>query len=429
MELPVIMPDIAAQRFDCRGCTNCCRDLVVHLTARDREEIDRQRWAGRLAAEPYVRLGRAYVLNHQPQGGCVFLGDDGKCRIHAEHGAAAKPLACQLYPFTLTADAGGIRAGLRFDCPTAARGDGSPLPKHRQSVKRLAKDLGAALPAEFDPAGANWELVKGHPLAGETVERLVAEIDRWIRNRKRPFRLRLAGLHELVHTLGGARLNRYDDERLIELVRMVMADMPNVVEAERQVEPAPPTRRQMKLFYQTIFAHGEYITFQQAMAPAIRGLAYRWGQLRRARRLASGSGEIPPLGPTRGGVEFGVLAGITADPNLATDDCDDLLTRYLRGRIIGRTAFGRGYYGWPFLDGLRSLLLAVAAIGWLVRYVAATDGRTAYHFGDLTIAVGIVDRTAGRAAELGAKSAWLRVQYLSQARGLWRLSRAYPLLG
>lgn len=427
MQLPLILPPIRSQHYDCHGCTNCCRELVVQLTASDRDRIDQQNWADELSTQPYVRLGRNHVLNQTPDGRCVFLSDDGKCRIHARHGSAAKPLACQLYPFTLEADEHGLRAGLRFDCPTVARNDGSPLASHRSNLTHLAAAFTAELPSVHRVAGVSLELVRGHALSTETVDRLVDLIHRWLRDTKRPFHHRVMGLHELVRALGEARLNRFDDHRLIELVKLLISDMPALVSEVVDAPAAPPTERQSRLLRQTVFVHCEHLSAREVGASFPKTLVYRWGQLLRARRMTAGHGAIPRLGPLDVGADFETFRHVVADPNLSDQPCDGLLTRYLEERVACRTAFGPSYYGWPILDGLQALLLAVGVIGWLARCLALVGGRSVYGFEDVARAVGLVDRTAGRAPGLGAKSARLRLRYLAQDQGLLSLIRAYPI--
>jgi hypothetical protein len=148
-------------------------------------------------------------------------------------------------------------------------------------------------------------------------------------------------------------------------------------------------------------------------------------QLKRARQLAAGMGSIPPLVVGRGEVSFERVQAIGPDPDVSGQGGDSLLTRYLRARIIGRTVFGAGYFGWPALDGLRALLVAVAVTGWLARYVAGEDGRAAFTQEDLVTAIGIVDRNAARSPELGLRSSRLRLQYLARDRGIRRLLCAY----
>ena len=59
--------------------------------------------------------GKKWFLSHRPDGSCVFLSDQGRCRIHERHGYEAKPLPCRLFPFVLVPHrmdvAGGRRAG------------------------------------------------------------------------------------------------------------------------------------------------------------------------------------------------------------------------------------------------------------------------------------------------------------------------------
>ncbi|MEK6644113.1 MAG: YkgJ family cysteine cluster protein [Planctomycetota bacterium] len=408
----LFLADVPGQRFDCRGCTNCCRDLVVHLTRLDREKIDRQNWARRIEGPAYVTLGRETVLNHRADGGCVFLTADGKCRIHAEHGAEAKPLACQLYPFTLEPGGGGVRVGIRFDCPTVARSEGTPLSSHRPALNALARSMGEQMPGQFATSSSTVALTASRPLSEQELDALVKRLDRVVVAEQVPLDARLASMCNLVETLRQARLDDVRDQRFTELLDLLMEESSSMV-----TDLPPADARQRKLLRQNVFAHMEHITLTQARASFISSLRYRWGQFQRSRLIANATDVAaarvddvkPPLGDEAA-------------------ESQRLLTRYLRARIACRSAFGSAYYGRPVLDGLCALLLAVATIGWLARYHAAKDGRDKFCFDDLMRAVGVVDRTAGRARELGAKSAQLRVTYLRNEDGLLRLLRAYPIM-
>ena len=46
-----------------------------------------------------------------PAQACIFLGPDRRCRIHAQLGAAAKPLACRLFPIQIVETESGLRVG------------------------------------------------------------------------------------------------------------------------------------------------------------------------------------------------------------------------------------------------------------------------------------------------------------------------------
>ena len=334
MSIPVILPDVKAQRYACRSCTKCCRELVVDITEADRRKIDGQKWAGKLGAEPYLRKGRRCMLNHKPEGGCVFLLADGRCRIHAEHGLTEKPLACRLYPFTLESDGERMRAGIRFDCPSVAQNKGEPLPKHKPEVAALATALKEALPHTFTAATAHVDITPGRRLPAECVDGLVEKLDAWFRDATAPFLDRMLGLCDWLGVLRQAKLGRIRDEQLGELLDMLIADMPNAVESLRAKPMAAPTFRQSKLFRQAIFAHCEHITFHQSQASFLSSLKYRFGQLRRAGQLGNGDGRIPRLVQGLGSGTFDMLDAVRPDRNMDANACDELLTRYVR-RMVG----------------------------------------------------------------------------------------------
>lgn len=430
MKPPVIMSDLGTQRFDCQGCTNCCRDLVVHLTGVDRRKIDRQDWTAGLSVPPYVRLGASFVLNHTPGGGCVFLNDDGLCRIHAEHGATEKPLACQLYPFTLEPQLGTIRAGIRFDCPSIARNKGRLIGEHKKEVARLAEELQQAAPGQFGNESKSVEIAQGRLLPAAELDRFVECADAWLADEARSMEDRLIGLLDWVETLSAARLDRLRDKQLGELINMLADDLPQAVQAAKDASLPMPSPRQLRLLRQTVFAHCEHVTLEQARAPFFQRMRGRLDQLARGRRLASGRGPLPPLARGRTNelsATFEQIEQCGPADDISGSACGELLNRYVRARVLSRSAFAGGYYGRPVLEGMAALLLTVPVVGWLARYLAAVDGRESYSGEDIVVAVGVVDRNAGRVPELGSTVARLRLRYLRQDQGLLRLMRRYAL--
>ena len=148
MPLPVRSLTVL-QNWDCAGCSACCRQYHVPVTAEERARIDALNWGAEsdFAGLPFfVRAGRfssEYQLNHKPDGSCVFLGPDNRCRIHAKHGAAAKPLACRIYPYSLIPAGDHWKLGLRFACPSAAENRGQPLSDHLSEAREYAAILEA----------------------------------------------------------------------------------------------------------------------------------------------------------------------------------------------------------------------------------------------------------------------------------------------
>jgi lysine-N-methylase len=419
MNLPVILPEIKAQQWSCHGCTNCCRELVVHLTPRDRREIDRQDWGDKIGGPAYVKLGSQYVLNHAPNRACVFLDDAGKCRIHAAHGSEAKPLACQLYPFSLHRAATALRASLRFDCPSTGRNLGEKISSHGREVSRLARELDNTVPLMFAGRPTATQLTGDRALSPAEEDALLERLDEWIRDTNVPFARRLVGMASITETLAAAKLSEFDEDRFIELVTLLFDDLPAAVDDVLSSALPPPTARQLRLLRMTIFAHCEFVRFEQARQGFFASLRYRWGQLSRARRFASDDGTIPALWEGCRPVHHSDVSR----PSTASlqRGADELLTRYIRARLQGRTAYGAGYYGVPWVDGLRALSLAICSVGWLSSYAAYQEERKVAEIDDFVRAVAVVDRNAGRSPELGARTAILRGRYLSANQGIIRL--------
>jgi len=419
MRLPILMPDVPEQRYDCHGCTNCCRELVVHLTVADRQRIDAGKWAERLGTAPYVRLGAEWVLAHRDVGGCVFLTDAGKCAIHAESGPDAKPLACRLYPFTMINSFGIEHVGIRFDCPSVASSKGKSLGAFRQPIAQLIKQWEAEGPAQ---GSASADLIRG--VAMTDAEHAVAnrKLDDWFRSDRPPFE-RIRGAAVLASTLSEARLDRVRGPRFEELLTILIAHLPEQV-AETPPDD-PPSTRQMKLFREWVFAHLEYATFGDMRAGFWKRARARIGQLSRARAMARGVGHVPRLGQSDESPLFETVERVhPATPSEAAA-IGDLWIRYLRIRISSSAAWGPGHGGHDFAMGLQTTLLALAVAGWIARWSAAWQDRTACTFEDWASAIGKVDRTATRSPVLRGASARLRIRYLAGEAGIERLLCRY----
>src|SRR6188508_152333 len=101
LSLPVI------QNWDCHNCGGCCRQHQIEITEAEYQRIVDQKWtdadgvpAGKVVVKAGGLLGKLrYRLAHQVDGACVFLNEQGLCRIHAKFGEAGKPLACLVYPY------------------------------------------------------------------------------------------------------------------------------------------------------------------------------------------------------------------------------------------------------------------------------------------------------------------------------------------
>jgi len=415
IRLPVVALGLESQRYSCHGCGNCCRDFTVQLRDEDLARLRAQRWEERLGEPVTVAFRGSTFLRQREDGACVFLRPDGLCRIHAEFGLVEKPIACQMFPFSVTPGPRDAAIGLSFACGSVAASRGAELATHRRDVLRMVGHL----PETLEPApiglAADLEAEEGE------VEAIVARVDRWLARAELPLAIRLDGFAWLAQSLQAARLGRVRGERFVELVDTLVGALPD----ELALLPIdPPSRGQRRLARQAVFARVEDPKIGRMVT---RGrLRSVLDQLVRSRRFSAGRGAAPALGPDwpaglrLEGAER--VAGVGESGELAA--IDDLVTRWMRTAVRGRRRWGAGHYGFPVPLGLVALAVDVAAAGWLARLRASSRGEgAAVRHEDAVAAVGRVDRTSGRAPWLGSRAERLRLGWLALDDGLRRITR------
>lgn len=111
---------------------------------------------------------------------CLAQGDDLLCDIHREHGAAAKPVACRLFPLRMYRSPQGVHVSLLLACDgySRARAAAGPWPERDPEVRALLAE-GApapklAVPVELSPglplAWAEWQALREALWAAEPSE-------------------------------------------------------------------------------------------------------------------------------------------------------------------------------------------------------------------------------------------------------------------
>ncbi len=418
--MPVAIPVVPGQCWSCSACGQCCRVLVAHLFAEDRARLDSQGWKERLDVRPYVRAGRGHVINKHPDGSCVFLDDDGRCRIHAEFGEEGKPFACRVFPFSVRPIPLGWQASLRFDCPNSASSEGRPIGQYHAWLSELVTHIEHRPPVRDE----SDNLQRGLRAAPEETDAVLNRYTRWLKRQDIPLMNRLIGAARVTTTLQQATLKNVRGPRFTELLNLLFQSL----RAALCETPEPPTDRQRGMLRQLAFAHSEHLTLAELRSWFGARFAKRFRQVRKAGSFLRGTGTVPPLPGYQAAVQFAEIeATVTsADALIPTRD---LVNRYLTARIAGRSVFGEGFYGWPVFSGLTALWLAIAASGWLTRYIAVAAGRSSTSFEDFAAALGIVDRAATRLPSLGTTAERMRVRYLGDNDGIARLINEYAPLG
>lgn len=410
--IPLTILDLPEQRYSCHGCGDCCRDFSVQLRDDDLARLDAQGWERELGEPVTVEFrGRRY-LRQRSDGACLFLQDDGLCRIHAKHGFHEKPVACRLFPFNLAPDGRGPQAGLNFACRSVRANKGASLASHGDDLARALRALPEA------QRGVPPRLAEEMRAESIEVDGVVAGLDRWIARDDVPLAIRLDGFAWLAQSLAAASLADVRGDRVRDLVDLLVSALPDEL---LHLPVDPPGRGQRRQLRQAVFARIEDPRFtDDETRPS---LSTRLEQWRRSARFARGRGVVPGL--ARGWAVPESFAAIDALSQVAdSPEVADLIARWLRSTLRGGRAWGAGYYGWSIVHGVQALALDVACVGWLARAHAAGRGDAEAGLGSVEEALGRVDRARGRAVWLGTAAERLRLRYFAADDGLRRLVRS-----
>ncbi len=414
--LPLLVLPVREQRYSCHGCGNCCRDFTVQLRPADLEKLRAQGWEEKFGMPVTTEFRGTTYLRQREDGGCVFLMDDGLCRIHKEHGFAEKPIACQLFPFVLVPDDRKTHVGISFACQSVRENKGAELRSHLEEAHRMSLGVPETRLATAPPSLADAMSSK----EGE-LDALAQFLDRHLARDDLVMRDRFDGLAWIAASLGRAKLAEVRATRFRELVQVLVSALPDELE-HLPLEGALP--KQLRLLRQAVYARLEDVQVNQAKAKG--RLRTVLAQLLASRAFTRGKGRVPAV--ARGLLEGADFAAISRVPALSEspdrDAIDQLLARYARATILGGRAWGAGYYGWPAVRGLQALVLNIACTAWLARALAAARGHEHATLDDARDALGRVDRHAGRAPWLGSVGERLRLEYFRLDDGLRRIMRA-----
>jgi lysine-N-methylase len=411
--LPLQLP--AIQNWSCHNCSGCCRQHLIEITEEERQRILDQKWTTKdgvpdgAVVVPHggSLFKKSWRLTHGSDGGCVFLGDDGLCRIHAKFGEAAKPLACRIYPYALHPAGKKVTVSLRFSCPSVVANLGKPVSECRDELKEIER---LVVPANADrippPRISNREQLDWpdtlkivnalHGLVTQDEE--VGIIERLYRA------LFVAGL------VGEAKFDLIRGARLGDFLEIIT----EAASGEELPEPSQPASV-MQMQFRLLVAH---YARKDTVADLDAGLAGRWRLFRAATKFASGRGTATPLQDCFKEVPFEAIEQPFGE---LPDEFEEILTRYLSVKLQGLHFCGPAYYGIPLVEGFRSLVLIVAAMSWIAKWLAASDGRSEWTTEDLSKAMAIADHHHGYSPVFGSSGFRRRVNMFARTDDLTRL--------
>jgi lysine-N-methylase len=415
-QLPVL------QNWDCHVCGNCCKEYRVAVSDEERQRIEAQGWAEdpALRGEPLFEThgppwARQHFLHHRADDSCVFLNEQGRCRIHERFGYAAKPLPCRLFPFILVPAGDHFRVGVRFACPSAAENKGRPLSGHDAELREFAglleKREGMA---QFGgPRAVPPPRLQGRQrLDWPDLLRVVSALQKVLRDRRDPVERRLRKCLALANLCRQARFDKLQGQRLVEFFDVLAAGLDAEVPADPAAVPRPGWAGRL-LFRQAaaVFVRKDH---GPNRGPVSRS---RLSLLRVAWRYARGRGEVPRLHEWSPEMTF---EQVEAPAGPLPADAEQLLERYYLIKVGSVQFCGVTNFGMPVWEGLESLLLTFPILMWLRRGFVGVPPAAA-----LARALSIVDDNFGYNPILGTSRQRFALRILARMGDLERLIAWY----
>jgi lysine-N-methylase len=415
MAPPLQLPTI--QNWSCHSCGGCCRQHLIEITEAERQRILEQGWTAAdgipAGQSPVVSFAgppwkRRYRLAHRADGACVFLNEQGLCRIHAKFGEQAKPLPCQLYPYVFHPGGRKVAVSLRFSCPSVVANRGMPVGKQLDALKALAAQV---VPSHADQIGPP-AISRSTNVDWSDFHRCVGAVDEVIAQDRTPLTARLLQAVSLVRTVGEAKFGAIQGNRLTEFLELISGAARS--EGNTAENLGPPSRAGALQFRMLAAHYARRDTFEEAA----RGWRGRVRLLRAAVTFARGRGNAMPLQSGFREVPFATLEGPFGG---LSPDTESILTRYFRVKIQGLHFCGPAYYDVPFVEGFFSLALVFPVVLWLARWLAASGSRNSLTTDDVSQGLAIADHHHGYSPVLGSRSSRRRVRLVTHNDDLERL--------
>lgn len=338
--------------------------------------------------------GREWRFKLQDNDACPFLGEKNECRIHGRFGPHAKPLTCQMFPFSFANTPEGVFAGIRFNCPGVLKGEGGPLSDDPRELVHLWKDfLRQSPPPNYE---ARVRIGRKGRIEWPDLLAIEGAMQRVLGEASLPFPKRLLVALRLVETLEGARMEAIQGERLTQLLDLVVPEFLRE-EGERGLERPRLGLAEKSLFHQYlgILYLREYVAYFHK--PRAERLRIRFRAYGNGFRFLFQRGVMPMTGypaPVPLGEVWG-QPGLPDDPA-----CVALLERFFVWKLFAKATFSRLFFNLPYTHGVCFLATTYAALCWYAKASALSRKAEKVELEDLERAVYYVDITLSGARKL-----------------------------
>lgn len=436
LDLPII------QNWSCHNCGGCCREHLIEITEEEKRRIEKQGWKaadGISMDRPVIqKIGKGrYRLAHQDDGACVFLDEQGLCRIHAKFGEPAKPLACRVYPYAYhPAGKQKVSVSLRFSCPSVVRNLGTPVADQAADLNVLGKQIVKGKKRDHEPP----VLHRGSQHSEQTASwsdfhQFLKAFDTALADESVDFVVRLMRILAWLELVEQSQFETIRGDKLTEYLELITSASVKA-QPDNELPLVRPSRLGRTMFRLMTAQYARHDTEAQVR----EGLKARIGLLNAALKFTTGIGSVPVLhgsasvakafeqsdqATDAGTVKVASFGDVEGQFSGRQQQIDEMFARYFRVKVQGIHFCGPANYDTTMVDGFRSLALMYPVVMWLGRLRAVRNGRKQLKLADVQAALATADHNFGYSPALGTSSALQRVSMLAKMKQITALAGWY----
>jgi Fe-S-cluster containining protein len=331
----------------------------------------------------------------RPDGACVFLGIDNRCRIHQHFGEEEKPLMCRLFPFGFFPVGSKIAVDVSYACRFISSETSARV---RESLPEWAALLRDGLSAE-----TGHQFSKKYRVLGEILWQLEHSVWSLLAARRLSLLDRVRAVSDFMRLVATADSGTESAVKLREIM---------IVSLGAPKHPPPGGRAEGKtrrdLFYYLLVVS---LKPTPAEVSRLEDKA-RHREVRRRVHAADGF-KFPEARPWLDNVEMATSYQQVSEVGLGFLDSEPgraYVEPYLTAKLLGQRFMREGDKELPFLEAVPRLLLLVPMFTWTAKASAANRDAQEISSEDVRRSARLLDRSYGgvRLSDLPAKQrkAW-----------------------
>ncbi len=361
MSLPIVLLK-NEEKWDCHQCGFCCRGSIIPLSKVDAEQLNKQKWDEQPEYRGHFLVGdrgaeSGYRLAHQADGSCIFLSEEGLCRIHTKFGLAAKPTVCQVFPLQLIAHEKEAVLTVRRACPSAAADLGQATTSQLPFIEQLVRDNRLKADASAPPI-----LKAGEIRNWKTIRSVLESVGTLLQDERYPPVRRLVHALQFASLLQAAKTKSLSDAQIVELAQ-TLAEL-----APEESKPFFDDRHPPKGYSKILFRLAA-IYFAR-LHPEVR-LKSNWSArlqlMKTAWKLIRGTGQTPTIDQR---YPVAHMDDLEKPLGVLRPDVYIPLARFIETNSASLMYAISDRQDWSVVDSIRGLAIRFPVALWLLRWLS-----------------------------------------------------------